>query len=428
MPAWVCRFPATGHRCQNMTSDSQKLPLPLQGIRVMDVTHIVAGPFCSMILADMGAEVIKIERPRVGERSRINTPFIEYPDGQRVSARYLGVNRNKKSVTLDLRDTRCKDAFESMVKESDILLDNWGPGALQRLGLGYDQLSQLNPALVYASITGYGDAEALRGPYSQWPANNPCVQGMGGWMEITGAPGGPPQMVGDNIGDSVPGVWTALGIMMALESRHKTGRGQHVDMAMYDCMVAHTTSSMPLYQATGQTTGRARENMFSAQLILKAQDGYAVLAGAGDEEKWVALWELIGRPELVKDPQYLGIGISGEFYFEHIVPAIEEWSQHLPKREVAERLIEIGYSMGMVQNTEDLDRCPHLEARQMFVDSGDTLGGPFRTVNTPIKLTACSETPGGPPPLLGEHNQEILCGIGGLTGEELAQMQTEGVV
>ena len=411
-----------------MTSNGEKLPLPLEGIRVLDLTHIVAGPFCSMIFADMGAEVIKVERPGAGDRSRVNTPFKDGPNGQKVSVRYLGVNRNKKSVTLDLRDPRCKSAFEKMVKESDILLDNWGPGALRRLGLGYEVLSQMNPGLIYASITGYGDTEDMQGPYSQWPANNPCVQGMGGWMEITGAPGGAPQMVGDNIGDTVPGVWSALGVMLALEARHKTGKGQHVDMAMYDCMVAHTTSSMPLYQLTGQSSSRARENMFSAQLALKTNDGYAVLAGAGDEDKWVALWQLLGREDLIQDPQYLGKGISGEFYFENIVPAIEEWSQHLSKREVAEQLIEIGYSMGMVQNTADLDQCPHLEARKMFVDCGDTLGGSFRTANTPINLTACPDTPTGPPPLLGQHNRDILCSIGGLTEEQLLGMETDRVV
>ena len=411
-----------------MTANGEKLPLPLEGIRVLDLTHIVAGPFCSMIFADMGAEVIKVERPGAGDRSRINTPFKDGPNGQKVSVRYLGVNRNKKSVTLDLRDPRCKSAFEKMVKESDILLDNWGPGALRRLGLGYEVLSQMNPGLIYASITGYGDTEDMQGPYSQWPANNPCVQGMGGWMEITGAPGGAPQMVGDNIGDTVPGVWSALGVMLALEARHKTGKGQHVDMAMYDCMVAHTTSSMPLYQLTGQSSSRARENMFSAQLALKTNDGYAVLAGAGDEDKWVALWQLLGREDLIQDPQYLGKGISGEFYFENIVPAIEEWSQHLSKREVAEQLIEIGYSMGMVQNTADLDQCPHLEARKMFVDCGDTLGGSFRTANTPINLTACPDTPTGPPPLLGQHNRDILCSIGGLTEEQLLGMETDRVV
>ena len=207
-----------------MADESQVIPLPLDGLRVLDVTHIVAGPFCSMILADMGAEVIKIERPGVGERGRSNGPFIDGPEGQRVSSRYLGLNRNKKSVSIDLRDPQCKQAFERMVAESDILLDNWGPGALRRLGLGYDRLSELNSRLIYASLTGYGDPEGpAPGPYSQWPANNPCVQGMGGWMTVTGSPDSGPQMVGDNIGDSVPGVWTALAIMFALESRHRTG-------------------------------------------------------------------------------------------------------------------------------------------------------------------------------------------------------------
>ena len=185
-----------------MTTGQDIPSLPLTGIRVMDVTHIVAGPFCSLILADMGAEVIKIERPGVGERGRSNGPFINNESGETISARYLGLNRNKKSVALDLRDLRCKAAFERMVKESDILLDNWGPGALRRLGLGYDVLKELNPALIYTSLTGYGDPEGpAPGPYSDWPANNPCVQGMGGWMAVTGAPGGAPQMVGDNIGD-----------------------------------------------------------------------------------------------------------------------------------------------------------------------------------------------------------------------------------
>jgi formyl-CoA transferase len=377
----------------------------------------------------MGAEVIKIERPSLGERGRSNGPFVQGPDGRQVSARFLGLNRNKKSVTLDLGDPRCKAALERMVRVSDVLLDNWGPGALRRLGLAYDRLQQINPGLVYASITGYGDPFGEgRGPYSNWPANNPSVQGMGGWMEVTGAPGGPPQMVGDNIGDSVPGVWTALGIVLALETRRKTGLGQHVDMAMYDCMAAHTTSSMPFYQATGQPTGRARENMISAQLTLKARDGYLVLAGAGAEDKWVALWRLIGKEELAQDPRYLGRGIAGEFYFSNIVPALEEWTQRRSKWEVTQKLIDIGFSMGVVQDQADLDRCPHLEARNMFVDAGDTMGGSFRTVNTPIQLTACAGTPKGAPPLLGQHNEEILCGIGGLTGEELSQLRASGLV
>ncbi len=404
-------------------------PLPLEGLRVLDVTHIVAGPFCSMILADMGAEVIKIERPGAGERGRANAPFIESEDGRTVSSRYLGLNRNKKSVSIDLRDPRCRQAFERMVAEADVLLDNWGPGALRRLGLGYDRLNELNPRLIYASLTGYGDPYGpTPGPYSDWPANNPCVQGMGGWMTVTGGPDEGPQMVGDNIGDSVPGVWTALGIMMALESRHRTGLGQYIDMAMYDCMVAHTTSTMPFYQATGQVAGRERGNMLSAQLALKAKDGYVVLAGAGGAEKWMALWRLIGREDLIEDPRYLGEGISGEFYMNNITPAIEAWTETLPKAEVTRRLIDIGYSMGMVQDQADLDHCPHLEARGMFINGGNTLGGVFRTVNTPIKFAGSAPTPNNEPPLLGQDNAEVLCSIGGISSDELEALAAEGKV
>ena len=412
-----------------MITEPKVASLPLEGIRVMDVTHIVAGPFCSMILADMGAEVIKIERPGVGERGRGNGPFIHNEAGESISARYLGLNRNKKSVALDLRDPRCKAAFERMVKESDILLDNWGPGALRRLGLGYDVLKQLNPALIYTSLTGYGDPEGpAPGPYSNWPANNPCVQGMGGWMAVTGEPGGGPQMVGDNIGDSVPGVWTALGIMMALEKRHRTGEGAFVDMSMYDCMTAHTTSTMPFYQATGTPAGRERGNMLSAQLALMAKDGWVVLAGAGGPEKWKDLWRLMDREDLIEDERYLGVGVSGDFYLNSFVPALEGWTIERTKAEVTSQLIEIGYSMGIVQDTADLDKCPHLEARGMFVNGGDNLGGIFRTVNTPIKFADGAETPNIAPPLLGANNEEILCSIGGVSREELDSMQSDGVI
>ena len=412
-----------------MITEPKVTSLPLEGIRVMDVTHIVAGPFCSMILADMGAEVIKIERPGVGERGRGNGPFIHNEAGQSISARYLGLNRNKKSVALDLRDPRCKSAFKRMVKESDILLDNWGPGALRRLGLGYDVLKQLNPALIYTSLTGYGDPEGpAPGPYSNWPANNPCVQGMGGWMAVTGEPGGGPQMVGDNIGDSVPGVWTALGIMMALEKRHRTGEGAFVDMSMYDCMTAHTTSTMPFYQATGTPAGRERGNMLSAQLALRAKDGWVVLAGAGGPEKWKDLWRLMDREDLIGDERYLGVGVSGDFYLNNFVPALEGWTMQRTKAEVTSQLIDIGYSMGIVQDTADLDKCIHLEARGMFVNGGDNLGGIFRTVNTPIKFADGAETPNIAPPLLGANNEEILCSIGGVSREELDLMQSDGVI
>jgi crotonobetainyl-CoA:carnitine CoA-transferase CaiB-like acyl-CoA transferase len=216
--------------------------------------------------------------------------------------------------------------------------------------------------------------------------------------------------------------------MMALESRHRTGQGQYIDMAMYDCMVAHMTSTMPYYQATGQVAGRERGNMLSAQLCLQAKDGYVVLAGAGGAEKWKDLWRLIGREDLIEDSRYLGEGISGEFYMNNFVPVIEEWTKERPKAEVTQRLIEIGYSMGMVQDQADLDTCSHLEARGMFINGGNDMGGIFRTVNTPIHLAGTPGTPNRQPPLLGEHNAEVLCSIGGLTAAELVDLEGEGKV
>jgi crotonobetainyl-CoA:carnitine CoA-transferase CaiB-like acyl-CoA transferase len=151
-----------------------------------------------------------------------------------------------------------------------------------------------------------------------------------------------------------------------------------------------------------------------------------VLAGSGGVDKWKALWKLIGRDDLLEDPRYLGQGVTGEFYFNHVVPAIEEWTRQLPKQEANQKLLDCGFSMGIVQNTRDLDNCPQLAVRKMFVDSGDTFGGRFRTVNTPIRLTACPDTPTNAPPCLGQHNREILCGIGGLTPEEVSQLEAEG--
>ena len=413
-----------------MAQDGSKLPLPLNGIRVLDATHIVAGPFCSMILADMGADVIKIERPRTGDLARARGPFIKSEDGRQTSSRFLGVNRNKRSVSIDLRNPRCKLAFEELVRNSDVLVDNWGSGAFRRLGLGYDHLSAINPGLVYASITGYGDSERLTGPYSARPANNLAIQAMSGWMEITGDPDGPPQSVGDNIGDSIPGVWTALGIVLALETRRQTGRGQYLDMAMYECMVSHIESNMNFFQAMGSNPGRSRDRFATAGITFKAKDGYVVLAGLRTEARMRDLWTLIGRHDLLEgDDRYLaGPGMDGQFYHDHVIPAIEIWSSKLGKFEVAAKLTEIGFSMGVTQTMADLDVCPQLNARQMFIETGDTLGGTFRGVKTPTRLTACVDAPTGAPPELGEHNSDILCTLGGMTAEELSILEAEGAL
>ena len=215
--------------------------------------------------------------------------------------------------------------------------------------MSYHRLREINQGLIYATITGYGDNEGLKGPYSSWPANNLCVQGMGGWMGLIGTGGGRAQSVGENVGDSVPGLWTALAIVLALETKRKTGVGQHVDMAMYECMAAHTLSNMAAYQATGFNGPPSLQSAIGAGLVLQARDGQVVLAGARPERSWEAMWRMLGREELLQDPRFLGKNATPDFIYGQVVPAIEEWSKDLPRAEVCRKLTEAGFSMGMVQ-------------------------------------------------------------------------------
>ena len=193
-------------------------------------------------------------------------------------------------------------------------------------------------------------------------------------------------------------------------------------------MATHLVSSINGYQVTGEVPGRSRDRLRTAGLTFQAKDGYVVLAGVRPEERWRALWSLIGRDDLADDPEYLGKSEDGDFYFHNVIPAIENWSRNLSKWRVCDQLSEIGFSMGVAQSVADLDKCPHLEARQMFVETGDTLSGRFRSLKTPVRLTGCVEPASNTPPELGEHNQEILCGIGGLTSQELAELGEGGWV
>ena len=406
---------------------SDLIPLPLGKIRVVDATHVVAGPFCSMLLGDAGAEVIKVERPG-GEKGRRTPPMITDDSGQGVSSRYLTVNRNKKSITLDLRQPRGKALFEYLVGVSDVVLDNWGPGAMKRLGLDYSRLNAINPSIVYATITGYGDSDALRGPYSGWAANNSSAQAMAGWMEITGQPDRPPQMVGDAIGDTVPGIWTAYGILLALMSRETTGLGQHVDMAMYDCMLAHVTGTVASYQVTGIPPGRNREAMGHPQLSLQALDGYVVLAGAAEEEKWAALWTLIGREDFARDPNYLGRDGTGAFFVNVLQPELEKWTRAIPKRDLTRQLLNLGFSASMVQNAEEVMGCLQLEARHMWWEFDHPIAGRFYTPGSPVKMSLISDRTPGRPPTPGEHNEEVLGGLLGLSHSEMEKAKEEGAI
>ncbi|MBI4201137.1 MAG: CoA transferase [Chloroflexi bacterium] len=400
--------------------------LPLDGIKVLDVTHAVAGPFCTMLLADAGAEVIKVEPPHTGEMGRQGRPHITSDTGEPLSLRYVQLNRGKKTITLNLRDAKGKALFKRLVGISDVVAENFSPGTMERLGLGYDVLRAINPKIVYASVSGYGKRDDLRGPYSNWAANNPAAQAMSGLMDVTGEPDGPPCFVGASLGDTIPGIWTAYSIMLALEHRHRTGLGQAIDIAMYDCLVMHNDHAPEIYDLTGVSPGRGGEVMYAPWLCLEANDGFVMVSGGGGSERWKQLWQAIGRPDLASDPQYTG-PFEGSFVLRVIKPAIEVWSRQKGKWEVDRVLREIGFTGAPVQTAKEVYDCPQLEARKMWVEL-EVAGKKFRQPHNPAKLSACPDQSPPAVPLLGEHNDYVYQQLLGLEPGQLQELQAASVI
>ncbi len=400
---------------------------PLQGVRVLDVSHIIAGPFCTMLLANAGAEIIKVEPPGTGEMSRRLSRPIPVEASEPITLQYVRVNRGKKGLTLNLRHERGKALFKRLAAISDVVVENFRPGTMKKLGLDYEALGAVNPGLIYATISGYGRREDRKGPYSDWPANNPSAQAMSGLMDVTGEPGGPPSLVGASIGDTIPALWAAYGILLALEHRRKTGRGQQLDIAMYDCLVMHNDTAVPFYDLTGVSPSREREDMSGAQLRLKAKDGFVMLAGVMGPEKWAQLWQAAGREDLAQDPRHLGPQIPGPFLLNTVRPALEEWTSQKSKLELCHFLRGLGFSAAMVQTAAEVNGCPQLKARQMFHEF-ELAGKKFRQPGDPVKLSEVSEAPAAPPPLLGEHNAYVFQELLGLSAEEVRELRAQGVV
>jgi crotonobetainyl-CoA:carnitine CoA-transferase CaiB-like acyl-CoA transferase len=400
---------------------------PLEKLRVLDVSHTIAGPFCTMLLANAGAEIIKVEPPDKGERTRWSGRPIQAQGSEPVTLQYVRVNRGKKGITLNLRHEQGKVLFRQLAAISDVLTENFRPGVMKKLGLDYEALKAVNPRLIYATISGFGRREDLRGPYSDWPANNPSAQAMCGLMDVTGESGGAPSLVGASIGDTIPGLWAAYSILLALEHRRKTGEGQHVDIAMYDCLVMHNDVALPFYDLTGVSPGRDREDMWSAQLRLETKDGFVMLSGAVRPDKWAQLWRAAGREDLAKDPEYLGQEIQGPFFLRVIRPALEEWTRQKSRMELCHSLLDLGFSAAMVQTAAEVYSCPQLKARRMFHEFEFT-GKKFRHPGDPAKLSEVPEAPPAPPPLLGEHNAYVFQELLGLNAQEVQELHAQGVI
>lgn len=376
----------------------------LDGIRVLEVGQYIAGPYCAMLLADQGAEVIKIERPGVGDPRRSYDP-VSRANGNELSGGFLSYNRNKKSVTINLRHPEGQEAFRRLAEVSDVIVENLRPGAMDRLGLGYEVLKERNGRLVYCAISGFGRLEDYRGPFADRPAFDAAIQAMGGLMSLVGESDGPPLIAMTGLADIYSSVWAALGISMALYARERTGKGTLVDQAMYDSIVSLIERALMVHAFTGEVPTRGLDR-FAPVGAFEAKDGY-VAAIIPTDEMWERFCAAIERPDLLDRPELATVlGRSARFN-DVVRPEAEKWTSQRTRREVVERLVEHGLPAGEVQTVEEVYRCPHVAARRMLLDFGDE-GTPIRVPRTPLLFSEFENPPAGTPPALGEHNEEVL--------------------
>ena len=392
---------------------------PLKGIRVLDLTRILAGPYATMILRDLGAEVIKIEQPGVGDEARDFGPF-----KNDFSLYFMSVNRGKKSVTLNLKSPRGKELFLELVKGSDILVENFRPGTMEKLGLDYESLKTHHPSLLYAACSGFGQT----GPYATRGAYDMIIQGMGGIISITGEPDRPPVRVGTSIGDITSALFTAIGILSALRHRDQTGEGQLIDVGMLDCQVAILENAMVRYFSTGdipRPLGR-RHPAITPFEIFESADGYVVIA-IGNNELWRKFCEHVDHPELIDDERFHTNALRTENH-ESLFPILAEIMCRRTTDEWIEALEAIGVPCGPVNTVDKVANDPQVLARDMIAEVEHNTTGTVQIPGIPIKL---SETPGqidAPAPNLGEHTSEILTGLLGLEAEEVNQLKQNGIV
>ena len=375
---------------------------PLKGMRVLDLTRILAGPYATMILRDLGAEVIKIEQPGTGDEARDFGPF-----KNDFSLYFMSVNRGKKSVTLNLKSPRGKELFLELVKSSDILVENFRPGTMEKLGLDYESLKEHQPSLLYAACSGFGQT----GPYAMRGAYDMIIQGMGGIISITGEPDRPPVRVGTSIGDITSALFTAIGILSALRHRDQTGEGQLIDVGMLDCQVAILENAMVRYFSTGdipRPLGR-RHPAITPFEVFESADGYVVIA-IGNNELWRKFCEHVGQPELINDERFNTNALRTENH-ESLFPILAEIMCHRATDEWVEALEAIGVPCGPVNTVDKVANDPQVLARDMIAEVKHDTTGTVQVPGIPIKL---SETPGqidAPAPNLGEHTSEILTGL-----------------
>jgi len=395
---------------------------PLDGILVIDLSRILSGPYCSMMMADMGAEVIKVEIPGKGDDTReFGPPFV---NGE--STFFMSINRNKKSLTLNLADKEGKEILRRLIEKGDVVIENFRYGVMDRLGFSYDYIKKINPRAVFCSISGFGHS----GPYRERPGYDVMIQGEGGVMSLTGEPGGLPMKVGVSQADITAGLLAYSGILLALISRGKTGEGQHIDISMLDGQVALLTYHAASYFVTGENPPRLgnRHPTIAPYEPVKTGDGkeYIILA-VGNDSIWQKFCKLVNRGELITNPMFATNPKRVENH-DALLPIVEQILSAKSKREWLALLTDAGIPCGDIKTVKEVCTDPQVLAREMVVDLDHSVAGKIKVTGIPIKMSA---TPGEvltPPPTLGQHTDEILSKTLGYSKEKIEELKKNKVV
>ncbi len=400
-------------------------------VRVLDLTRVLAGPWCTQLLADLGADVVKVERPGSGDDTRAwGPPYLRDAQGRDTSeaAYYLAANRGKRSVTIDISTHEGQQLVHALAAVSDVLVENYRVGQLARYRLDYATLAALNPRLVYCSITGFGQS----GPYKDRAGYDFIIQGMGGFMSITGErddrPGGGPQKAGVAVSDLMTGMYSTVAILAALAHRDRTGMGQHIDMALLDTMVAMLANMNMNYLTTGEAPGRAgnaHQNIVPYQ-VFAAADGHVVIA-VGNDAQYARFCEIAGRPDLAADPRFAR-NADRVRNREVLIPLLEAIVSSRPMAFWTERLEDAGIPCGPINDIAHALADPQVAHRQMRITLPHALAGEVPLVASPIKMSATPPAYVRPPPRLGEHTDEVLGELAGVDAAARADLRRRGVI
>ncbi len=397
------------------------LALPLENIRILDLSRDLAGPFCSMVLADLGAEVIKVEMPGKGDEARSwGPPFI---GGE--SAYFLSVNRNKKSVTINLKTEEGREILYKLVEKSDVFIENFRPQVTEKLKINYEKISKINPRIIYCSISGFG----YTGPYKDRPAYDIIIQGMSGIMSITGEESRPPVKVCISITDLSAGMYAAIAILSAIIARGKSGKGRWIDISLLDSAVSLLTNVGANYFATRvvpKRMGSAHPNIVPYQCFKAADDKYLTVA-VGNEEIWKRFCCVLGLEKLVDDPEF-ATNQKRVQNRERLVFILNEIFLAKKRDEWIDLLLKNDIPCGPVNTVDEVFRDPQIFERDMLTEVKLPTGDVIQQIGIPIKFSDVSLTVRSPPPLLGQHTEEVLKNLLNMNAEEINQLKEKGVI